>query len=108
MPPGIASVAYRTMGARFRHAGNRRTPAATGSVIARPDSGVNPPPRPRAGISRTGSPYPFHFFSAGPVYTLKGRMSRLFACCSITCAHHPLTRLATKIGVYWGTGIPIV
>lgn len=52
--------------------------------------------------------HPFHFFSAGPVYTLSGRINRLLACCSITCAHHPLIRLATKIGVYCGTGIPIV
>ena len=36
-----------------------------------------------------------------------GRISRLFACCSIMWAHHPVTRDATKIGVYCGTGMPI-
>ena len=27
-------------------------------------------------------------------------MMRLFWCCSMTWAHHPATRLTTKIGVY--------
>lgn len=51
---------------------------------------------------------PFHFRLRGPVYCAIGRISRLFACCSMTCAHQPVIRDATKIGVYWGTAIPIV
>ena len=46
--------------------------------------------------------------SAGPVYKLSGRINRLFACCSLICAHQPVIREATKIGVYCGTGIPMV
>ncbi len=44
---------------------------------------------------------------AGPAYRASGRMMRLCACCSMMWAHHPVTRLATKIGVYWSTGIPM-
>ena len=35
-------------------------------------------------------------------------MSRLSACCSMMWAHQPVMRAATKIGVYCGTGMPIV
>ncbi len=35
------------------------------------------------------------------------RISRLLACCSMTCAAHPATRLIAKIGVNWSVGIPI-
>ena len=35
----------------------------------------------------------------GPVYSARGRISRLLPCCSSTCAAHPATRLIAKIGV---------
>jgi hypothetical protein len=50
---------------------------------------------------------PFHGRCGAPVYLLSGRMMRLLACCSITWAHQPDTRDATKMGVYCGTGMPI-
>ncbi|MFM1824379.1 MAG: hypothetical protein RI967_2645 [Planctomycetota bacterium] len=58
-------------------------------------------------IGREGR-QPFQCRSRGPAYSASGRMMRLFACCSITCAHQPVMRLATKIGVYCGTGIPMM
>ena len=36
---------------------------------------------------------------AGPVYSARGRIKRLFAYCSSTCAVQPLMRLTAKIGV---------
>lgn len=39
------------------------------------------------------------FRNSGPMYSLSGRMIRLFSCCSIMWAHQPVTRLHTKIGV---------
>ena len=49
-----------------------------------------------------------HFLPVGPVYKDSGRISRLSPCCSMTWAHQPVIRLATKIGVYCGTGMPMV
>jgi hypothetical protein len=44
--------------------------------------------------------------SALPVYSARGRMSRLFRYCSRIWAVHPDMRLTAKIGVYRSTGIP--
>src|SRR5205807_9910752 len=43
----------------------------------------------------------------GPVYSARGRISRLLPCCSSTWAAHPATRLIAKIGVNWSVGMPI-
>ena len=61
-------------------------------------------PRKREG---GGACQAFQGRGSGPTYSASGRMMRLLACCSMMCAHQPVTREATKIGVYWGTGIPI-
>src|SRR5262249_53298585 len=37
--------------------------------------------------------------TGGPVYSARGRISRLFAYCSRTCAVQPEVRLTAKIGV---------
>ena len=47
-----------------------------------------------------------HFFPVGPVYSDSGRMSRLWACCSMTCAHQPAIRPTAKIDVPRSAGIP--
>ena len=44
---------------------------------------------------------------SGPVYQESGRISRLSAPCSITCADQPVMRDATKIGVKSGISKPI-
>ena len=49
----------------------------------------------------------FQFDNSGPTYSAKGRMMRLLACCSMMWAHQPVIRLATKMGVYCGTGMPM-
>src|SRR5690606_25670599 len=51
---------------------------------------------------------PFHGRNGAPTYSLRGRMSLLLACCSMMWAAQPVMRLATKMGVYCGTGMPIV
>ena len=43
---------------------------------------------------------------SGPMYSARGRISRLFAYCSSTCAVQPDTRLTAKIGVKRSTSIP--
>src|SRR5437667_11259663 len=43
---------------------------------------------------------------SGPTYSARGRMRRLFAYCSSTCAVHPEIRLTAKIGVKRSIGIP--
>ena len=45
---------------------------------------------------------------SSPVYMCPGRIRRLSPCCSMTWAAQPAMRLATKIGVYRGIGIPIM
>src|SRR5436190_17699137 len=47
-----------------------------------------------------------HFLPVGPVYSDSGRMSRLWACCSMTCAHQPAIRPTAKIDVPRSAGIP--
>jgi hypothetical protein len=42
----------------------------------------------------------------GPVYSARGRISRLFDSCSRTCAVHPAQRLTAKIGVKSAIGTP--
>src|SRR5437016_2638972 len=42
----------------------------------------------------------------GPMYSARGRMSRLFAYCSSTCAVHPDMRLTAKIGVKRSMAMP--
>ena len=42
----------------------------------------------------------------GPVYSARGRISRLFAYCSSTCAVQPEMRLTAKIGVNRSIGMP--
>jgi len=42
-----------------------------------------------------------------PVNSARGRMRRLCAYCSRTCAVHPATRLTAKIGVNWSVEMPI-
>ena len=44
--------------------------------------------------------------TGGPVYSARGRISRLLAYCSRTWAVQPDVRLTAKIGVYSATGIP--
>ena len=41
-----------------------------------------------------------------PMYSLSGLISRLSACCSMTCAVHPAIRLAEKTGVNRSVGMP--
>ena len=50
----------------------------------------------------------YHFRFIAPWYSANGRMMRLFWCCSMMCAHQPVMRAATKIGVYCGTGMPMM
>lgn len=45
---------------------------------------------------------------SGPTYSARGRISRLFASCSKTCAVHPDTRLTAKMGVKSSMGMPIM
>ena len=44
--------------------------------------------------------------AAGPTYSELGRIRRLSACCSITCAAQPTTRLIAKIGVKSPVSMP--
>src|ERR1019366_9724067 len=46
--------------------------------------------------------------SPGPVYLDHGRMSRLFASCSMTCAVMPVMRAITKMGVNMSISMPIM
>ena len=47
-----------------------------------------------------------YFNPRGPTYSARGRMSRLCAYCSRTCAVQPDIRLQAKIGVKRSVGIP--
>ena len=44
---------------------------------------------------------------SGPVYSALGRIMRLSARCSMTCAAQPVSRLMTKIGVNNLVGMPM-
>jgi hypothetical protein len=44
--------------------------------------------------------------TAGPVYSARGRISRLLESCSSTWAVHPAQRLTAKIGVKSAVGMP--
>ena len=44
--------------------------------------------------------------TGSPMYSLSGRMSRLSACCSMTCAVQPAIRLTAKTGVNRSVGMP--
>lgn len=57
-------------------------------------------PQPRCGNGTTGR-------CSGPVYQESGRISRLSAACSSTCAAQPVMREHTKIGVKSGMSKPI-
>src|SRR5262245_19007539 len=43
---------------------------------------------------------------SGPMYSARGRIRRLLAYCSSTCAVQPEIRLTAKIGVNRSTGMP--
>ncbi len=47
-----------------------------------------------------------HVLPTGPVYSDSGRMSRLSACCSMMCAHHPAIRPSEKMDVPRSAGMP--
>ena len=53
---------------------------------------VSPQRHDRASSGTTDNP-------CGPLYSLCGRMMRLLSSCSMMCAHQPVMRLITKIGV---------
>jgi hypothetical protein len=47
-----------------------------------------------------------HVRSASPMYSLSGLISRLSACCSITCAVHPAILETENTGVNRSVGMP--
>src|SRR5262249_61705114 len=85
-------------------------PRRGGDEEFRPRRHLQPtnPPRKPVSSTRYRRSIGTYDWRPGPVYSARGRMSRLLACCSRTCAAQPTTRLMAKIGVNWSVGIPIV
>src|SRR5699024_1405906 len=63
----------------------------------------------RSSASRSASSgtYPSMWRSSGPLYSESGRMRAFEACCSSTCAVHPVIREATNSGVKVGVSKPM-
>ena len=73
-------------------------------------NGIIPPAQPQVGRFR---PYLYRFSTAtyftgysGPMYSARGRISRLSSSCSMTCAAQPEILLTAKIGVNKSRSIP--
>ena len=89
--PGISR---RTVLRRTRAGGSKRPACASLLVL----------PFPTIAYSGSGTGWG----GGGPTYSALGRISRLSAACSMTCAVQPIVRLAVKVGVNIAGGRPTV
>src|SRR5690606_382114 len=74
---------------------------ARGRDLGEPVTTHRRPPQPRSSSGRT-------FFPIGPTYSACGRIRRLSASCSMTCAVHPAARAHANTFVNMSVGIPSV
>jgi hypothetical protein len=115
-PKTIAGIARTHATIHVKNRTTDRIPR-TREAVARPFDGVTPSRG--AGIAGGGggggasggssiyrSSIGTYVRSRGPTYSDPGRMIRLFAYCSRTCAVHPVMRASAKIGVIRSVGIP--